>query len=108
MMRFHLDEYVDHAVAGGLRQRGIDVTTANDAGLIQASDEAHLEYCLREKRVIITHDQDFLRLQAAGREHCGIAYCRRGSRTINEIVSGLLLIHDCLTPDEMMGQIEFL
>ena len=48
MMRFHLDENVDHAVAGGLRQRGIDVTTANDAGLTQASDEAHLEYCLRE------------------------------------------------------------
>jgi len=103
MVRFHLDENVDHAVAGGLRQRGVDVTTASDSGLIQASDEAHLEHCVREKRVIFTHDQDFLRLHAAGRDHCGIVYCRRGRRTINEIISGLLLIHDCLLPDEMLG-----
>ena len=27
-MRFHLDEQMDHAIATGLRRRGIDVTTA--------------------------------------------------------------------------------
>jgi hypothetical protein len=42
MLRFHLDESVASAVAAGLRRRGIDVTTATDAGLRQANDEVHL------------------------------------------------------------------
>ena len=37
MIRLHLDENVDHAVAHGLRLRGIDVTTSTDADLIGAT-----------------------------------------------------------------------
>ena len=43
-IRYHLDESVAHAIGHGLRQRGIDVTTATEAGLIGATDEQHLEY----------------------------------------------------------------
>jgi hypothetical protein len=49
VIRFHLDEHVDHAIARGLRNRGIDVTTATDANLLGASDEAHFEIASREK-----------------------------------------------------------
>ena len=35
MIRFHLDENVSNAIADGLRQRGIDVTTTSEAGLIE-------------------------------------------------------------------------
>jgi hypothetical protein len=38
VIRFHLDENVDLAIASGLRRRGIDVTTSKEAGLIGASD----------------------------------------------------------------------
>jgi predicted nuclease of predicted toxin-antitoxin system len=107
-MRFHLDENVDHAVANGLRQRGIDVTTTPAAGLLEASDEEHIAFAQREGRVVFTHDQDFLRHHAAGVEHSGIAFCRHGTRTIQEIISGLMLIHDCLAEDEMRGKVEFL
>src|SRR5262249_17977218 len=31
IMRFHLDEHVPHAIAEGLRRRGIDVTTRPNA-----------------------------------------------------------------------------
>ena len=37
-MRFHLDEHVPHAIAEGLRRRGIDVTTTVEAGLRGTSD----------------------------------------------------------------------
>ena len=37
-IRFQLDEDVPHAVAGGLRRRGIDVATTTDADLLEASD----------------------------------------------------------------------
>ena len=59
-MRFHLDEHLPHAIAEGLRRRGIDVTTTVEAGLRGASDDVHLAYALEQRRVIVTNDPDFL------------------------------------------------
>lgn len=61
-IRFHLDENVHGAVGNGLRLRGIDVSTTQDAQLPGASDEEHLSFARSEHRVIVTHDDDFLRL----------------------------------------------
>jgi predicted nuclease of predicted toxin-antitoxin system len=106
-MRFHLDEHVDHAIAHGLRQRGIEVTTTIEANLLGAPDELHLDMARRENRVIFTNDSDFLRLAEASNEHAGIAYCARGSRSIGYIVRHLCLMHDCLDDDEMQGRVEY-
>ena len=103
MIRFHLDENVDHAAAQGLRQRGIDVTTSTDAGLIGATDEAQLAFALAEQRVLVTHDRDILRLHAAGAKHSGIAYCHLEARLIGEIIRNLCLINDCLTIEESVA-----
>ena len=106
--RFHLDENVDHAVALGLRSRGIDVTTTIDANLIGAEDEKHLEFALREERIVVSHDPDFLRLHASGAEHCGIAFCANQSRSVGELISRLVMIHDCCESSELRGQVEYL
>jgi hypothetical protein len=58
--------------------------------------------------VIFTHDADLLRLHADDIEHSGSAYAHDQARTIGEIVAGLVLIHDCCEPEEMVGQVEFL
>ena len=58
----------------GLRQRGVDVLTVVEAGMLGASDEEHLKRALNEGRVIFTQDDDFLRLHAAGADHAGIVY----------------------------------
>lgn len=50
-VRFHLDEHMAKAIATGLRQRGIDVTTTAKAGLLGAGDEEQLAYARREGRV---------------------------------------------------------
>jgi uncharacterized protein with PIN domain len=107
-MRFHLDEHVDSAIAHGLRLRGIDVTTPNDANLLGAADESHVEFARSEGRVIFTNDADFLRFASIGIEHSGIAYCSRGVRSIGFVVRHLCLMHDCLKPDEMHGKVEYL
>lgn len=107
VLRFHLDENVDHAIAAGLRLRGLDVTTATDANLIAASDPEHIEYARREERVIFTQDQDFLRHHAAGDAHNGIVYSPLGVHSVGEIIRFLLLLSDCVEPDEMRGQLEF-
>lgn len=107
-IRFHCDENVDSAIADGLRRRGVDVTMPSDVGLIGASDDEHLAFAIAHSRVVVTHDVDFLAMAQRGTSHCGLAYCHMQSRSIGEILSGLLLISDCLSPDEMRNHVEFL
>jgi uncharacterized protein with PIN domain len=107
VIRFHLDEHVDRAVARGLRLRAIDVTTAADAGLLSAADEEHVAFALREQRVIYTNDADFLALHQRGIRHAGIAFCAPGSRTVGKVVRLLCLLNDCLSSGEIAGRVEY-
>ncbi len=107
-IRFHLDEHVDPVIADGLRRRGVDVTTTSDVGLIGATDPTQLDYIRAEQRLIFTQDADFLRLHAAGEAHSGIAYCHQQSRSIGEIIHGLILIWELLDPEDMRDRVEFL
>jgi Domain of unknown function (DUF5615) len=107
-IRFHLDEHISTHIAAGLRRRNIDVTTAADAGLIGGTDIAHLEFAVSTGRVMVTHDDDFLRLHSQGVSHAGIAYCWQQSMSIGEMLRRVILIHDLLSPEEMAGRVEFL
>jgi predicted nuclease of predicted toxin-antitoxin system len=77
MIRFHLDEHISPAIAAGLRQRGIDVTTTIEAGLAGADDSAHIAFAMADGRVIVTHDEDYLVHHAQGTVHAGVAYCHQ-------------------------------
>jgi len=107
-LRFHLDEHVNPAVAEALRQRGIDVTTTVKAGLRGADDQSHIVYAWGERRVIVTHDDDFLRWHSRGVPHAGIACCHPMRRSLGQIVETLVLMHELLTQEEMIGQVQFL
>ena len=107
-LRFHLDEHISPVIADALQHRGIDVTTTVQAGLRGADDPSQMAYAWRESRVIVTHDDDFLRWHSRGIPHAGIAYCHQTSRIINQIIEMLILMHEALTPEEMTGQIQFL
>jgi predicted nuclease of predicted toxin-antitoxin system len=105
---FHLDEHCDPAIAAGLRLHGVDVTTTSDAGLLHAEDEEHIAYAVRTTRVIFTQDEDFLRHSAAGMPHAGIAFTAQQTRSIGQIIAGLLLIWAVYEPEEMANRVEFL
>ena len=107
-IRFHLDEHISSQVAAGLRRRNIDVTTTADAGLIGATDVTQIEFAASSGRVLVTQDDDFLRLHAKGVAHSGIAYCQQQSMSAGEMLRRLILIHDLLTPEDMSGVVEFL
>lgn len=107
-IRFHLDENVSSIISEGLRRRGIDVSTTPEAGLIASSDEIQLAFAFSQGRVIFTQDDDFLRLHQAGIAHAGIVYCRQNTRSIGEILRGLILIWEYVEPEEMFGCVEFL
>jgi hypothetical protein len=48
-----------------------------------------------------------LRLHAAGVSHRGIVYAPQQT-PVPHMLRSLMLIHDVLTPDDMVGQVEFL
>jgi len=107
-IRFHLDEHIDSAIADGHRRRGIDVTTSAEAGLRAAQDEGHIAFALAETRVIVTKDDDFLSYAGKGAQHAGIVYTKQGRRTVGELLDWLIIIHGCLTPEEMQNHIEYI
>ena len=106
-IKFYMDEHVPTAVTVGLRLRDVDVLTAQEAGMLAASDEDHLALAVREHRVLFTQDADFLRLHARGVPHAGIAYVRQQT-PVGNIVRGLMLICQVLEPEDMLNHVEFL
>jgi len=106
VIRFLLDENVPHAIAHGLRLRGVEVITATDAGLLSVDDEHVARYALQEQLVIFTQDADFLRLHARGVPHPGIIYSKQGKRKLGEIIQFLKLLAECLDEDDMANQVE--
>ena len=108
MLRFHLDENVDHAIAIALRTRAIDVTTTEEMGMKGVSDAEQLTFGLRQTRVIVTHDDDLLALHAEGFRHAGIAFNKLRTRTIGQIILRLAALSRNFEPPDMFGRVEFL
>jgi len=107
-LRFHLDENVSHAVAHGLALRGIDATTSTDAKLLGVADQRQFDHAVQTGRMLLTHDQDFLRIAAQIAEHPGIAYCPPEHRSIGQIVLRLVHLWRTMTAEQMRGRIEYL
>jgi Domain of unknown function (DUF5615) len=106
-IRFHLDENCAKAIATALRRHGIDVTTTPEVGLLGAIDEEQAAHALSIGRVIFTQDRDFLRINASGSAHAGIAYCEKDARSVGEIIEALVLIWDIYGPEEMANRVEY-
>lgn len=106
MIRYLLDENVPYAVAHGLRQRGVEVSTAADVELRSVDDELIVEYAVTEGYVIFTQDDDFLRIHSSGVKHSGIVYSKQGKRTLSEIIQFLKLLAEILEADDKQGQLE--
>ena len=105
-VRYYVDEHVGSAIVHGLRRRGVDVVTVVEAGMRGRNDRDQLAFALNGRRAIFTQDRDFLRL-ATGVPHFGIAYAPQAT-PIGTIVSGLLLIYNVLSAEEMMDNVEYI
>jgi hypothetical protein len=105
---YHFDEHMPGAVARALRSFGIDIGTTAEAGLIGATDPAHLVHALASARVTVTIDADYVDLHYQGHPHDGIVIFPGGGRSIGEMVESLRLVHAVHTAEEMVGRLEYL
>jgi hypothetical protein len=107
-IQFFFDQHLSHDVADGLRLRGIDVLTAQQAGRCGLPDPDQLQFATSAERVIVTFDTDYLALDASGVVHAGIAWCPATKHSIGGLINALLLVHGVLTRDEMRNHVEYL
>ena len=108
-IRLHLDESVSLRIVRALRDRNIDVTTLADVGLLSASDEQHLSYAYSDNRVVVAHDDDYIRLpHSQGVEHSGIVYCHQSKYSVGQLLQHLSLLHACYDEADMIGRLEYL
>jgi predicted nuclease of predicted toxin-antitoxin system len=107
-VRFYFDQHIPFAVARGLRRRGVDVLTAQEADRCGLPDLGQLEYAFTLDRVLVTFDADLLVLSAGGVEHKGIAFCTASKHSIGELIYALLLVQDVMTQEDMLNHVEFI
>lgn len=106
-VRYYTDEHVSRAVVRGLRERGVNVLSVSEANKLGAEDVVQLDFARQERRVVVSHDGDFLRLAAAGYPHAGIVYAPQ-QISVGQAIQGSVLIHRVLSAEEMAGHVEFL
>ncbi|MBX9680578.1 MAG: DUF5615 family PIN-like protein [Gemmataceae bacterium] len=106
-LKFYADEHVDVAIARGLRRRGVDIVTVNELGLSGVEDEAHVERALADGRVIVTLDQDYLRIHSAGQFHGGVLFVRH-DRRIGDVIRAIMRIWETMNPEDIAGHVEFI
>lgn len=107
-IRYFMDEHFPAAVSQGLRQRGIDVLTAQDAGRVRLPDPDQLGFALAEERVMVTFDADYLALHQSGVGHAGIAWCPQEKYGIGMLVQLLDLLYRVSDRDQMRSRVEYL
>ena len=83
-IRFFADQHYPGPVVQGLRRRGIDVLTAQEAGRCEIADPEQLSFAQNEGRVMLTFDSDFVALHRSGASHAGIAWCPATKYSIGE------------------------
>lgn len=81
--------------------------TASESGVLGMPDAELLARSDIDGRVVVSHDGAFLRLHHR-QQYAGIVYAEQGTRTIGQLVAGLVLIYEILEPSEMIGRVEFL
>ena len=107
-MKFYLDEHIPKAVADGLRRRGIDVLTVQEARRVGDPDRKLLAFAAMKRRVVVTFDDDLLALDTAGIPHSGIVFSQSGRRSVGELIEILVLIANVIEPEEMRNHVEFI
>jgi hypothetical protein len=114
MLRLYLDEdSMSHALTATLRNLGVDVLTALDAGTIAAPDSMQLEFATSQQRVLYSFNVgDFYRLHSEflgqGKSHAGIVLCHQTQFSVGEQARRIVALANAISPDDMCDRVEFL
>ncbi len=89
-MKFLADENVSRTLVVKLRLEGFDVKDIKEKQLYGISDEDVLKIAVKEKRIIITHDKDFLDFFNKSVLHSGIILLRFSNQAPQNIAQRVI------------------
>ena len=100
-VRFLAEKHVPKSTTDQLRLRGIDIVRAEEVNLSHAEDAEILAFAIAERRTLLTHDADFVRLHRGylrqGTIHYGIIYVVPALQgVIGEVVNVLAFWHEAV------------
>lgn len=109
---FYMDVHVPKAITIALRQRGVDVLTAQEDDSALLADPDLLDRATQLGRVIFSRDDDFLR-EAARRQRedvafAGVIFGHQLGVTIGRCVEDLELIAEAYDLEDIAGMVEWL
>jgi hypothetical protein len=114
MLRLLIDQDLDHVILRGLLLRvpNLDVITAYQAGLSDASDSNLLAWAAEHMRIVVTHDRRTMPYYAAariarGESVAGIIVVSRRLPVI-QVIDNLEIIVSCSETDEWENVIDYL
>ena len=98
MLRLLIDQDLDHVILRGLLLRvpNLDVITAHQAGLSNASDPEVLAWAAERERIIVTHDRRTMPYHAISR----IARA--------EMVAGIIVVSRQLPVSQVIDELEII
>jgi predicted nuclease of predicted toxin-antitoxin system len=110
-LRLYADECVDGRILAGLHRRGIDVVTAEEEGLLGATDEQQLERATTLGRALLTADRDFFAIAtsliARGESFPGVLFIQPRA-TVGEAVRSIADAAKTLESAEILDRIEWI
>jgi hypothetical protein len=113
-VRLYLDEdSMRLALVETLRARSVEVIAALEQGMVERTDEDHLEHATAQGHVLYSYNVgDYFRLHTAflreGRAHAGIILARQQHYSVGEQMRRLLKLIAALSAEEMQNRVEFL
>ena len=114
MLRLLIDQDLDHVILRGLLLRvpKLDVITAHQVGLSNATDPDLLAWAAEQERIVVTHDRRTMPYHAAGRiaraeKIAGIIVVSR-RLPVSQVINDLEIIVSCSDMAEWENVIEYL
>jgi hypothetical protein len=95
-------------VTQDLRQLGIDILTAQEAGRRGSPDPDQLAFATAEERVMLTFNADYLTLHRSGVQHAGIAWTPQQKYGLGVLVQLLELLRGIADRDQMRNRVDYL
>lgn len=93
-MRFLIDNQLPIALAMHLRERGHDCLHVLDLHLEEADDRFLWEYCIRENRILLSKDWDFIYLAIRPGDAGRLGWLRVGNCRNETLIRSMDEAHD--------------
>lgn len=110
---FYLDEdATSNRLLQALRNRGVDVVSTAEVGMLAQADDKQLEWAFQNQRVIYSFNiRDFYRIHSEwlsrGKSHAGIVLGKQ-DHSVGDQMRGLLKLAAMKSAEEMTDNVEFL